>query len=146
MNKEIQAEQLLQSWVRLSAILKNTRITKGLVYNEAIVMLMVYKKYREDNCGKISLKEIVESTNMLKSLVNRTVNSLIEKGLLLRCEGEGDKRVAYVKCVEEKLDVFLEVHNSSLGLANGIIDIIGEEDAATFSRIVEKIDKSGYKL
>ena len=146
MDREMQAEQLLQSWVRLSAILKNTRITKGLVYNEAIVMLMVYKKYREDKCGKISLKEIVESTNMLKSLVNRTVNSLVEKGLLLRCEGEGDKRVAYVKCVEEKLDVFLEVHNSSLALANGIIDIIGEEDATTFSRIVEKIDKSGYKL
>lgn len=146
MNKEMQAEQLLQSWVRLSAILKNTRITKGLVYNEAIVMLLVYKKYQEDNGGIISVKEIVAKTNMQKSLVNRTVNSLINKDLLQRCDGEGDKRIAYVKCVEEKLDVFLAVHNDSLNLAENIIDIIGEEDAHTFLRIVEKIDKSGYKL
>ena len=43
-------------------------------------------------------------------------------------------------------DVFLEVHNASLRVANGIIDIIGEEDADSFIRIVKKIEKSGYSL
>ena len=31
-------EQLISAWVRLTGILKNTRITTGMVYNEAIVM------------------------------------------------------------------------------------------------------------
>ena len=146
MNNIKQQENLINAWVRLSGIFKNTRITKGLMYNEAIVMLFVYNKYLEDKEGKVSVKEINQKTKMLKSLVNRTLNSLEKKGLIKRCEGEGDRRISYIKCVEERLDVFLEVHNSSLLLAENIIDIIGKEDTDTFIRIVDKIEKAGYSL
>ena len=67
---------LLRAWVKLSGILKNSRITKGLMYNEATVMLLLYNRYCEDGEGIISVKEIIKETNMLKSLVNRTLNSL----------------------------------------------------------------------
>lgn len=139
-------DRLLNAWVKLSGILKNSRITKGLAYNEAIVMLMLYKQYCTDGVGYISVQEIIKETQMLKSLVNRTVNALEAKGLLEKRRGEKDKRTLFVKCVEEKLDVFLEVHNSSLGVANHILEIIGAEDADRFIHIVEKIEASGYKL
>ena len=137
---------LLTAWVKLSGILKNNRITKGLLYNEATVMLLLYSRYTEDGVGLISVKEIIAQTGMLKSLVNRTINSLEKKGLLVRQAGEKDKRTLYVRCVEEKLDVFLQVHASSLGVAKGILDIIGPDDAEAFIRIVGKLDKAGYKL
>ncbi len=139
-------DMLLNAWVKLSGILKNSRITKGLAYNEAIVMLLLYKRYCQDGIGMISIQDIIRETQMLKSLVNRTVNALESKGLLERCRGEKDRRTLSVKCVEDKLDVFLEVHNSSLEVANNILRIIGEEDADNFIRIVEKIESSGYKL
>ena len=141
-----QASLLLKAWVKLSSILKNSRITKGLMYNEATIMLLLYDRYLQDGMGMISIKEITAETKMLKSLVNRTINALEKKGLLERCEGSGDKRVIYVKCIQEKLPVFLEVHNSSLQLAQGIIGIIGPEDAETFIRIVQKLENSGYHL
>lgn len=141
-----QASLLLKAWVKLSSILKNSRITKGLMYNEATIMLLLYDRYLQDGMGIISIKEITAETKMLKSLVNRTINALEKKGLLERCEGSGDKRVIYVKCIQEKLPVFLEVHNSSLRLAQGIIGIIGPEDAETFIRIVQKLENSGYHL
>ena len=109
-------------------------------------MLLVYNRYTEDGEGLISVKEIIKETNMLKSLVNRTLNSLEKKGLILRLRGESDRRMLYVKCVKEKLDVFLDVHRSSLKVANGIIEIIGEEDAENFIRIVKKIEGAGYSL
>lgn len=146
MHESNQADQLLRSWVKLSSMLKNTRITKGLMYNEATVMLLLYNRYQEDGEGLISIKEITAETRMLKSLVNRTINSLEKKGLLERCEGSGDKRVIYVRCIREKLPVFLEVHNSSLGLAQGIINIIGSEDTEAFIRIVQKLNQAGYCL
>ena len=77
-------EQVITAWVRLTGLLKNTRITKGMVYNEAIVMLFAYNRYREDGIGVISFKEIVTETRMLKSLVNRTIDSLVTKGYLAR--------------------------------------------------------------
>ncbi len=146
MKEEVGSDELILAWVRLSGLLKNTRITKGLLYNEAIVMLLLYNRHREDGRGTVSMKEIVQRTGMLKSLVNRTVNSLTEKGLLERCTGEGDRRIQYVKCVEEKLPVFLEVHSASLALSDRIRSIIGEEDAAAFIRIVKKLDDNGFTL
>ncbi|MBR2471370.1 MAG: MarR family transcriptional regulator [Clostridia bacterium] len=142
--KEIQAEKLLGAWVTLSGIIKNSRITKGLQYNEAIVMNVIYNRYTEDGEGRVSIKEITAKTRMIKSLVNRTVNSLIKKGFLIRSESEGDKRVVYVKCVQEKVDTFLKVHGGSIKIANSIIEILGDEDTQAFIRIVDKIEKSGY--
>lgn len=39
-------ERIVLSWVQLSAILKNSRITQGMPYNEAIVMLLLYHEYK----------------------------------------------------------------------------------------------------
>lgn len=146
MSENSQPEQLVRAWIKLSGILKNTRITKGLMYNEATVMLLLYNRYQSDGMGLISIKEITQETKMLKSLVNRTVNSLEKKELLQRCEGTGDRRMAYVRCVAEKLPVFLAVHNASLSLAKGLIQIVGKRDAEAFVRIVKKIEDAGYSL
>lgn len=146
MKDKTQEEQLLESWVALSSILKNNRITKGLMYNESIVMLLAYRKYEHTQSQKISIKEIIQQTNMKKSLVNRTVNSLIEKNLLERCESEDDKRVQYVRCVKENIETFLLVHEESLQIVREIIAIIGEEDTERFIAIVNKLRYSGYKI
>lgn len=131
-------EQLITAWVRLTGIFKNTRITKGMVYNEAIVMLVAYNRYREDGKGLVSFKEIVSETRMLKSLVNRTIDSLVAKGYLTRCEGK-DKRTTFIRIVPENIGGFLEVHAHSLELACNMMQIIGTEDAEAFVRISDKI-------
>ena len=131
-------EQLITAWVRLTGIFKNTRITKGMVYNEAIVMLVAYNRYREDGKGLVSFKEIVSETRMLKSLVNRTIDSLVAKGYLTRCEGK-DKRTTFIRIVPENIGGFLEVHAHSLELARNMMQIIGTEDAEAFVRISDKI-------
>lgn len=131
-------EGLITAWVQLTGVLKNTRITKGLVYNESIVMLVAYRKYQQDGMGLVSFKELVRETRMLKSLVNRTIDSLVEKQMLVRCEGK-DKRTTFVRLIPENLVAFLEVHESSLALAHRMLELIGEEDAQAFIRIAQKI-------
>ena len=131
-------EQVISAWVRLTGILKNTRITKGMVYNEAIVMLVAYNRYREDGVGMVSFKEIVSETRMLKSLVNRTIDALVERGLLVRCEGK-DKRTTFVRILPDNIGGYLQVHEQSLALATKMIGLIGEEDARAFVRISEKV-------
>ncbi len=144
MSDSQKAEALLLSWVKLTAIVKNSRITKGLMYNEAVVMLCLYRRFKEDGEGLVSVKELLAGTGMLKSLLNRTINALEEKGLLEKTKGTSDRRTLFVKCVKEKLDVFIKVHQSSLEVAENIINIIGEEDTLQFIKIVEKIEVSGY--
>ena len=131
-------ESLITAWVRLTSALKNSRITQGMNYNEAIVMLSVYDRYRKDGEGLTPFKEIVRETKMLKSLVNRTIDSLVKQNLLERSEG-ADKRTTFVRPVRENLDAYLRVHEQSLDLARKIISFIGEEDAKAVVRISEKI-------
>lgn len=137
-----QTARLLQAWVRLSGILKNSRFTKGLSYNKSILMLYLY----EQPDGMLCVQQIIARTGMLKSLVNRTINSLEQKGLLQRCHRQGDKRTLYVRCCKDNLDAFLKVHDSSIAIAQAIEAIIGPEDTAAFIRIVDKISASGYQL
>ena len=137
--------ELILAWVRLSGIIKNNRITTTLKYNEAIVMLTVYSRYLKDGVGLTSVQDIIKETGMLKSLVNRTLGELESQGLIVFEKGTVDRRTKFVKCVKEKLEVFLSVHNTSLGVSQNIIDIIGSEDAKAFINIVEKLASADYK-
>ena len=131
-------EDLVLSWIHATSALKNTRITQKMIYNEAVVMAIVYERWREDGVGAVSFGEICRRTRMLKSLVNRTIGTLASRGFLERRTGE-DKRTTYVVPVKKKLPEFLEEHERSLALARRIIGLIGEEDARTFCRIAEKV-------
>ncbi len=131
-------EDVIAAWVRLTGILKNTRLTKGMNYNEATVMLLAFRRFEEDGEGLVSFKEIVAETNMLKSLVNRTIDSLVKKGFLIRSDG-ADRRTTFVRPVKEKLPEYLEVHRHTLDMVGQLVEIIGEEDARAFVRIGEKI-------
>lgn len=133
---------LIQAWIQLSGILKNSRFTKALPYNEAIVMLQLYQA----GDRHVSIKEITAKTHLLKSQVNRTINSLEHKGLLERCAPEGDRRVGFVRAVTERMELFLQVHETSMEIAKNISGIIGPEDTDHFIRIANKLAQSGYHL
>ena len=145
MNDQQLQNELILAWVRLSGIIKNNRITTTLKYNEAIVMLTVYSRYLKDGVGLTSVQDIIKETGMLKSLVNRTLGELESQGLIVFEKGTVDRRTKFVKCVKEKLEVFLSVHSTSLGVSQNIIDIIGSEDAKAFINIVEKLASADYK-
>lgn len=49
-------EDLILAWLRATSVLKNTRITRKMIYNEAVVMAIVYERYREDGVGAVSLR------------------------------------------------------------------------------------------
>ncbi len=137
-NKMELEENLITAWIHLTGALKCTRITQGMIYNEAIVMLLAYNRYKKDGVGLISFKEIVAETGMFKSLVNRTLDTLEAKGYLVRCVGE-DKRTTLVRLCPEKINTFLKVHDKTLDLVQNILSVVGEEDAETFVRISEKV-------
>lgn len=129
-------ERIIAAWVRLTGALKNTRITQCMNYNEAIVMNLVVRKYKEDGVGLVSFKEIASETRMLKSLVNRTIDALVERGCLERLNGT-DKRTTFVKPAD--LDSYFEEHGKTLALVRDIVGIIGPDDAEAFIRISDKI-------
>lgn len=139
MEDEVLQEQMLSAWIGLNALLKDTRVTKSMSYNEAIVMHVVLENYQKDGIGLTPVSQIISQTRMLKSLVNRTINKLYVQGYLEKRKDSEDGRMLSVLPVKEKLPEFLEVHRHSLDLARKAIDVIGKEDAARFIDIAQKL-------
>lgn len=146
MENEALLERMLRAWIGINGLLKNSRITRELTYNEAVVMKLVYDQYRSDRTGRTAVRWIVQETNMLKSLVNRTVNALCAQGYLVRERGDGDGRSVFVRPVEARLPDFLAVHRQSLELVRQIADAVGPEDAEAFVRMYEKLSAAGIRL
>lgn len=146
MSGELLEEELLAAWVGLSGLLKASRITSTMRYNEAVVMRLVYTRYRQDGVGRTPVSEIVRQTNMLKSLVNRTVGALCRQGYLCTERGAEDARTLFVRPVPERLPDFLAVHRRSLALARQIIALVGRQDAQCFVRMYHKIRAAGVRL
>lgn len=132
-------EQVLSAWIRLNSVLKDSRMTKNLTYNEAIVMNLVYERYAQDPHALVSVKTITRETNMLKSQVNRTITALCNQGFLTKQRDTEDGRNLLVAPIPEKLPEFLAVHAHSLAMVQEVIAVIGEADARTFVSISERV-------
>ena len=146
MDREVLEERLLEAWIGARGMLKDSRITKTMTYNEAVVMKLVYDQYRRDGVGRTAVSLIVKKTGMLKSLVNRTINALCAGGYLRKERGEEDARSLFVCPEKERLGDFLAVHQQSLALARSIVAVVGEEDAEAFVRMYEKLSAAGLRL
>lgn len=128
-------ERLLSAWIGINGFFKDSRMTRELTYNEAVVMKLVYDQYRADGVGRVPLRSILKRTNMLKSLANRTIDSLCAQGYLVK---ERSGRALSLRLAPQRLADFLAVHQRPLALAQAVIDAIGPEDADRFVRICEK--------
>ncbi len=133
-------EELLQAWVGITYLFKNSRLTRGLTYNEATIAMYIYHKQGEEK-SEVPLKYLQEKTQMTKSLLNRTVDSLVKKGIVERTKGTEDGRTVYVHLSQDAPSEFLEVHRNSLALAQSVIETIGVQDAKTFIEIYKKLEK-----
>ncbi|MCD7858819.1 MAG: MarR family transcriptional regulator [Firmicutes bacterium] len=131
-------EQVLRSWVELTSIFKNPRLTEGMTYNESAVMLFIYERFQRTGAA-IPLRELLAKTRMTKSLLHRTLASLLERGLIRKQPDGENRRSVCVSLQPEKLADFIAVHEKSLALVDQVIDIIGAEDAQTFVRISGKL-------
>lgn len=139
-------ERMLSAWIGLNGMLKDSRMTQNLTYNEAIVMKLVYDQYKADGVGQTTMRHIVKETRMVKSLVNRTVDSLCAQGYLYKERDETDARNLFVLPQVERLEDFLAVHRHSLQMVQSVIDVIGQEYAQTFVHIYEKLNTANLQF
>lgn len=139
-------ERVLTAWIGLNGLLKDSQMTQGLTYNEAITMKLVYDRYRADGEGRTPIQYIIKQTRMLKSQVNRTLNTLCAQGYLVRERDAEDARNLFVRPIPDRLEDFLAVHRRSLSIVQAVIHIIGENDAAEFVRICGKLSDAAPEL
>lgn len=133
-------EDLLMSWIELSAVMRNERFMEKLSFNEAVVCSWIEKQRKACPAEPyLSIKELCAKTKMLKSQLNKTINDLEATGLVRRFRSEEDRRIVYVALREDHIHQYYEEHARILSFVQMIIDGIGERDAQEAIRIFGNI-------
>ena len=122
-------EKVLSAWLKLSTAICNERIVSELPYNESLVCGILHENAVEHPEEKITATDLCEKTNMQKSLMNRTLNSLEEKGLIFRQRSEKDKRQVFVSMNMENAEVYERQHKNILRVVDEIVEKVGKEKA-----------------
>ena len=122
-------EKILNAWLKLSTAICNERIVSELPYNESLVCGILHENAVEHPEEKITATDLCEKTNMQKSLMNRTLNSLEEKGLIFRKRSEKDKRQVFVSMNMENAEVYERQHKNILRVVDEIVEKVGKEKA-----------------
>ena len=122
-------EKVLSAWLKLSTAICNERIVSELPYNESLVCGILHENAVEHPEEKITATDLCEKTNMQKSLMNRTLHSLEDKGLIFRKRSEKDKRQVFVSMNMDNAEVYERQHKNILRVVDEIVEKVGKEKA-----------------
>lgn len=129
--KDEVSEDLVASWLKLSANLRSERIVNLLTFNETHICHLLIN-------SDMTLKEIESETNLLKSLVNRCISSLKNKGYVEKFKKADNNKTVWVRLTNEGKSVFIEQHDHILLFVNKITEGLGMQETNTLAELMNK--------
>ena len=133
------SEKLLDSWIRLSTTINNERLVSDMTYNESLICNILYKNQMYEPQKTLTATDLCNKTKMLKSQMNRTLNTLEEKRMIVRERSKNDKRQVFVQINMEQAKEYQNQHSKILNLIDTLIEKIGKESAMDIVDMLNKI-------
>lgn len=134
-------EEVLNAWLRLLLAVDSERLVKDMPFNEAVILNILYHNQDE----KVTATELCEITGMMKSQMNRTLNSMEEKGLIRKVRSESDKRQVYLSIDENHYDSYLKMHEKILGIVDRIASNLSEDEIKEVIRVFNMVAEAAGK-
>lgn len=131
-------EDLIKTWLNMSVVLRNNRLISTMTFNEIFVCNLLYNKSLK--AGELlTATDICEKTRLLKSQMNKVLNSLEKRGLIEKVRSNEDKRKIYIQLNEDNLNIYLEEHQRVLKMVEELIQTIGVEKTHQAISIIGEI-------
>lgn len=136
-NTRQNSETLLAAWLKLYSAVWNERIVTGMTFNEAYICNLLL------HGDGITATGLCETTGLLKSQMNKTLNEMENKGYILRTRSVKDKRVVYITLTEAGEAAYNLSHEKTMKVVDALTLALGEEatcaTAASLSCAADKI-------
>lgn len=124
-------EEMLRSYINMSANIKENRLLSDLSFNEIMVMNLIVEE-------EMSFKELQNRLNILKSQLNRIINDLKNKSLIETYIPLDDKRKLMIK-KGSNIALYFNEHEKMLKLMSLVKKELGEND---FKKLIELLNKT----
>ena len=139
-------EKVLNAWLKLSTTICNERFVSELPFNESFICGILHRNAVEHPEKPMTATELCEKTNMKKSLMNRTLNSMEEKGLIFRKRSEKDKRQVFVSMNMENAEVYERQHKNVLSVVDTMLEKVGKEKAEEIIQLFTLISNKAKEV
>lgn len=133
------SESLLNAWLRLSTSVINPRLVSEMSYNESLVCNILYTNYRKNPEKKMTATDLCNQTKMLKSQMNRTLNLLEKKHVIVKERSQEDKRQVWISFDLENAHLYQTQHDRILKLVDAIIEQVGEDKATASIQLINAL-------
>ena len=142
---DISSDEVLNSWLRLTTAIGNLRITSALPYNELLICGLLYRNQKSGAPEFLTATDLCRATGMLKSQMNRTLNSMEKKGLISRTRSGQDRRQVYISFNMEQVEFYERQHEKVLFCVDTLLEKVGrnraEEIVKLFTLISDMADE-----
>ena len=89
----------------------------------------------------LTATDLGEQTRLLKSQINRILNSMEAKGMIERIRSTEDKRKVYIKLCDEYVEEYLNEHKQVMDIMDVFYQEMGEEKMNQLTGLInEAID------
>ena len=136
---EATRDEILKVWMKLSLAINNERVVSGLPYNEFLICSILYWNQKKEKPLELTATDLCNGTKILKSQMNRTLNSLEKKGLIERTRSDRDRRQVYVTFRMERAEVYEREHERLLKFVDGVMDRVGWEHSEEIVKLFNLI-------
>ena len=121
---------LLRNYVEKSSL-------KDVSLNLTQIRIMQYLRNHEDE--DIIQKDLEAETNLNKASITGTLDSLQDKGLIVRVQADNDRRKNIIKLTQKAKDIFNDMDDTIESLNKKILYNVSEEELTTVSNVGDKI-------
>ena len=136
---EAAREEVLKGWLKLSLAINNERVVSGLPYNEFLICGILYRNQKSEAPRELTATDLCNATKILKSQMNRILNSLEKKELIARTRSLRDKRQVYVTFRMEQAEVYEREHERILKFVDELMNRIGWERSEEIVKLFDLI-------
>lgn len=132
-------EALLKAWLRLSVGINNERLVSDMPYNESLICNILYWNTLNHPDGEITATDLCHRTKMLKSQMNRTLNNMEKKQLIVRERSEKDKRQILIRLDMSQIELYHTQHLKIMELVSKIAEKLGTDTTDEAIRVCNLI-------
>lgn len=132
---DLDKEAILEAWLAMVIAIDAQRVTTELPFNEAVVCNFL-KNHQDE---EVTATKLCQKMKMQKSLMNRTLDNLENKGLIKRQNSAKDKRKKIVTLVWDENNLYFRQHQDILAYVDRIIDHLEDICLSDLRKIFESI-------
>ncbi|MHB8895456.1 MAG: MarR family winged helix-turn-helix transcriptional regulator [Candidatus Geothermincolia bacterium] len=106
-----------------------------LSYPQILVMYVLLET------GPATMTQVADWLKISHGVATRTVDRLVEKGIVERERGESDRRVVMVKLSPEGSDYAEKMIGYHLDKMGEVLESVDPQELATFLKLLDKVDR-----